>query len=337
MFAQTLVFYDGPQLVLLKSARGLSVIAAAIERHDMAQPFFACEIVERDFNKYMAGKADLHYLFRSAVADVFYFFDLAKGGDNWIEMVRAEPYQISDAYFPDVGFFARSHTELMEGMQATPAASHVFKIDGNWEASDFSRFYNKIEDIYSFVSAMAQITKGAADKTREAVVSSITSHLWHGGGSYVAFYDDLFESVRAQFPLRIGQISYGSPGQIAVRGNAEALSDVDTIIYVFDEHGLELRSRYQYLNGTLAREKLKRNRPVYTPLTHELLGRLQQDAATLATRMRLDPDELFTLCRQDAVVFCKIVFSFYRRANELHMFYKEGRMQMANGRDRTAV
>lgn len=332
MFAKTLVFYDGPQLVLLRSARGLHVIAVAIEKDGLAQPFFACEVVERDFNKYLAGKADLHYLFRSAVAGIYYFFDLAETDGDWINLIRANPSEIADDYFPDVGFFMRSHTELMDDLQTVAATSHVFKIDGNWEAGDFSRFYNKIEDIYSFISAMAQIARGVADKTREAVVNSITSHLWHGGGSYVAFYDDLFNSIRSQFPLRIGQISYGSPGQISVRGNAEALSDVDTIIYLFDEHGLELQRMYQLLNGILAREKLKRNRAVYVPLNEEIMERIKQDTVVLANKMRLDADELFALCRKDTVVFCKIVLSFYRRAKDLHMFYREGRMQMVRER-----
>src|SRR4051794_24539354 len=75
-FVQTLIFYDEPQLVLLRSENGADIIGVAVYRPDMEHPFFACEVRKKAFRRYLEGKADLHYVFKDAVKEKYYFFDL---------------------------------------------------------------------------------------------------------------------------------------------------------------------------------------------------------------------------------------------------------------------
>src|SRR5437764_7668491 len=94
---KTLVYYDGPQILLLRSPRNLHMIGAAVERPDMKFPFFACTVVEREFRKYMLGKADLHYVYKTSRN--FYFFDLDKEKNNIVPMRRATDEEIEDARY----------------------------------------------------------------------------------------------------------------------------------------------------------------------------------------------------------------------------------------------
>src|ERR1700720_1030147 len=88
-FVQTLIFYDEPQLILLRSETGADIIGVAVSRPDMEHPFFSCEVRKKAFRRYLEGKADLHYLFKDAVREKYFFIDL-EGADS-IQLREATP------------------------------------------------------------------------------------------------------------------------------------------------------------------------------------------------------------------------------------------------------
>jgi hypothetical protein len=77
----------------------------------MSEPFFGCEITDRVYDSYFDQTADLHYSFQQAVRKNYYFFDLSDAKDNVVELQKADQDEIDNAaYWPQVGFFSRSHT-----------------------------------------------------------------------------------------------------------------------------------------------------------------------------------------------------------------------------------
>jgi len=323
---QTLMYYDGPQILLLRSSRDMRMIAAAVEHDAMTFPFFVCDVVERDFRKYMHGKADLHYLYK--VTRNHYFFDLATEENMRVSLRRATSAEIEDdKYYPDPGFFARSHTELVEGFDTVEADSYVYNIEGSWDASDFSRFYSNIEDVYSVLVALAKMTSGTVSDKADEIRQFIEERFWQGGGSYVGFYDSLFDLIRTMFPLRMGKLRYASPGEIEVRGDGEAFSDINALVATFDDQEKELSELYNSIDGVLGREHLRRA-SADTPFSGHLLEQYVKDKTLeLSRRMDIEGSKMLSLCNNNTLVFSKVVLSFYRRAKILYVFHAEGRVR----------
>ncbi len=79
---EELVDYDGPQLLLLKTNRKHYMLAVAVKRPQMSEPFFGVEITDRVFEQYFAQEADLLFAFRRAIGQQYYFFDEASVGND---------------------------------------------------------------------------------------------------------------------------------------------------------------------------------------------------------------------------------------------------------------
>jgi len=71
-YVQDLLYFDGPQLMLLRSNRKLPMLAVAVDRDDMEYGFFACEVREKEFKRYRHDKADLRYTFAHAALERYY-------------------------------------------------------------------------------------------------------------------------------------------------------------------------------------------------------------------------------------------------------------------------
>src|SRR5258708_5677268 len=135
---EDLVDYDGPQLLLLKTNRSRHMIATAVRVAGMQEPFFGCEITDKTYDSYFDDKVDLHFVFRKAIGKLYYFFDLAESETETLKLTKAKSEDAENvAYWPQIGFFARSHTTKFNRV-ATSSSLKSYKIDGKWGASDFS-------------------------------------------------------------------------------------------------------------------------------------------------------------------------------------------------------
>jgi hypothetical protein len=205
----------------------------------------------------------------------------------------------------------------------------VFRIDGNWSASDFSHFHGKISNLYAMMLILNRMDLPGVEQVEKAYIKdSIERRFWMGGGSYIGFYDDLFDHVKSLNPLDVERIQYASPGQIALRGDGEAFSDIDRIIDTFDANHKQLRSMYNSLHGILRKERLLRARAGTRFSNPEQTEYVRLLTIELADKMKLEKrDEIFEACNRNTLVFCKVVLSIYRRVNEIYMFHEEGRVQ----------
>jgi hypothetical protein len=296
----------------------------------MRHPFFAAEVRENVFNKYFDGKADLNYVMRNAVYDKYYMFDLGDAAGGSVRMRPIEKtYAEEHEFFPEPGAFARSHTHTFNPRHTEGVTVHRFGIDGNWQANDFSHFHAKIANLYGLFSVLRRLDDVEPEIPERAYMRQLVrERFWRGGGSYVGFYDELYDHIRNLSPLEVESIVYQSPGQIVFRGDAAAFAEIDQIVDVFSRDERQLRERYRLIHGILRRERLLREGPRARFSTPEIAARAREEATTLATGMRLDRvSEIMESCDNNSVVFCKIIMSIYRRANELYTFHAEGRVQ----------
>ena len=327
---EELVDYDGPQLLLLKSNRSHYMLATAIQRQDMDEPFFGCELRDKTYDLYFEQKADLHFAFARAFGRNYYFFDLAEADKQTVKLTNAKTTEVDNlAYWPQIGFFARSHTTSYNRAPTT-ASTRSFKIDGVWAANDFSHFHAKMSDLYALFGVLERLEGTHSATERSFIRQTINDRFWQGGGSYVGFYDSLFSRNRdlKLAPLDVAKIQYASPGEITLRGNKKALSDVSDILSVFEEKWDDLAWTYRSIRGSLRKEGLlsaEPNAQFSTPAARDFIKKTTRE---FAENMNIDHiDEIYEACDSNTLVFAKVILSIFRRANELYIFQAEGRVQ----------
>jgi hypothetical protein len=329
---QDLVEYEGPQLLLLSTNRKHYMFAMAITRADMESPFFGCEVIDKVCEQYFQEKADLHFVFNRALGKSYYLFDLANLKNDVVELTKAPAADAENPdYWPQIGFFARSHTTAFNRPK-TGGSTRTFKIDGKWGSTDFSLFHNKMADLYALFGVVNRLDGGQQQSQAELgwVRHAIRERFWQGGGSYGGFYDSLIERNRLVnvAPLDIDRIQYASPGEISLRGNQKALTDVIDVLDVFEEKAAELAGSYRNIYAVLKKEKLLSAKPS-TRFSSPAVRRIVQDASMgLAQNLQVDlVNEIYEACERNTLVFSKVILSIYRRANELYKFQAEGRIQ----------
>lgn len=326
---QTLVFYDEPQVALLETNRNIKMLAVAIDRPDMTQPFFAAEIKEKTLNRYLDGKVDLNYVLRYTDYKKSYFFDWSLMKQRMVKLQLASTEELkNENLYPEPGFFSRDHTHpYIRNNEET--VRHVYNIDGSWEATDFSRFYGKIADIYAFLSIADKLDDQAPDvDDKDFIRRSIGSYFWQGGGSYVNFYNDIGSHIESEYPLKVSRIQYASPGQIELEGKKEIFAEIDSVIANFEASYSELVEYYRNINQILVKEKLKRadrSAQLSSDALDQYVRRLSTD---FALRMNIpNPKEIYSVCAENTVVYAKVILSFFRRARAIYLFQVEGRVQ----------
>lgn len=328
---KVLVYYDEPQLILLKSDRDIDVLGLAVRRPDMERPFFACEVRDRILERYLSQKADLHFAFSQAIGSQYYFFDLGTAVDDKVKFTIAKSEEAkTEAYWPKQGFFARSHTDRYQIADTSTGIRKSFRIDGRWGAQDFSKFHGKMSDLYALFTFLSRLDGKQAADVRQYIGQAIQERLWQGGGSYGSFYDSLSDRMTElrTNPLDIDAIQYASPGEIVVRGNKDALADITQVLDAFVRNRIDLKKEYGEIYSILRREKLLSAPPDSAFSSRALHSFVLEKTKKMASAMDVQKtDEMLEMCNNNALIFAKLVLSIYRRANELYSFYEEGRVQ----------
>lgn len=327
-FVQTLVYYDGPQVMLFKSDRGFPSVGVAVgEPDEQHYALFVTEMLDATWRRYLAQKVDLRYLFRDG-SKRRYFADWLTLDSQRLALSRADDVQNDSSLIPDAGFWARDHTvEVHSGAQSAESLTS-FAIDGTWDASDFSRFYGKIADLYALSAIATKSSTGTVTgHARDAVKQIIRNSSWRGGGSYVGFYDSIFAKVDDLLPLRVSKIAYASPGTIDLKGSLEPLEDVARIVESFGADSGEIAASYKFVDKVLQREGLKKASPGDAFSSESIRASVLHHSFKMTRQLGIeDPDALLELCGDNVLIFSKIALSFFRRARDLYAFHAEGRV-----------
>ena len=327
-----LVDYDGPQLAALKSDRNRDMLAHAVRRTGMKEPFFGCEVPEKAFNRYFDGTVDLSFAFHQAGNTAFYFFDNAyvDGSGDVVDLFPATLQDLkNDDYWPSAQIFSRSHTSLFNRARQDTSI-RAFKIDGKWGASDFSHFYGKMSDLYALFAVLNRIDGATAPGERAFLAQTLRDRLWRGGGSYGGFYDDLDErnSLAHLARLEVAKIEYASPGKLELRGNADALSYTTDVIAVFEENWESLTKTYNEIYNTLRKAKMLGAEPDTAFPANAIRDHVLNRTTEFAHAMKLENiADIYTASGPNVLVFAKLILSIYRRASQLYIFQAEGRVR----------
>ena len=104
---ETIIYYDGPQVLLLETEEKKKVIAVAIIKEGCNFPFLGAEISEYQWKKYYDKTLDLRYLFMFPYWRNWYIFNLKYGDDSkTIKMRKATKKEYKNPDFlPLSGFY----------------------------------------------------------------------------------------------------------------------------------------------------------------------------------------------------------------------------------------
>jgi hypothetical protein len=332
---QVLVNYDGPQLALFKTDRGLNMLGIAVENPKYVYPFFCCEVHKPLLARYLEGRVDLLFVFKSNGLKNRYFLDYMEDEGDSFSLKNASSEDIeNDNFYPSRGLFSRSHTSQFDAGALNTKVSR-FLIDGTWESEDFSRFHGKISDVYAmtFIAGnTSPTTISAGDKAY--LRESISTRNWQGGGSYLSFYVGAKAETRHEHPLRVKSISYHSPGYIELQGDAATLDSILNIIDNFIVNIDNINSTYKTVYSYLRKEKLLSAEKSKTFSSTYVSDYVKGHCLKLGESVSLpNSGAILADCNNNVVVFAKILLSYCRRLNEVAKFYAEGRIKRATGGD----
>lgn len=328
-FVQTLVYYDEPILALLQNRKGTYLLAyvMADEALHMEDPYIAKPVSKPLLDAYLQQKVDLSFVMRDKRTGEPFIFDWSEFEDEIIMSPAEMVVEDYDKYLPEVGFFARNHTESFLGKTIVSLIRHSYKIDGSWSAGDFSRFYSKLADLYSLFSYLGDL-KSSKSIVANGLSATVSKYPWQGGGSYLSFFRDIATESRDDYPLQVSKIQYASPGQIEVKGVAESLFQIDALIEVFDRAKPNLSVTYRELRATLERDGVLGTDAL--SFSHPSVGAMAVGRADALLRemQTVDVDAVRDACEGREVAFAKLAMAIYRRGLDFHRFHAEGRMRV---------
>jgi hypothetical protein len=327
--ANILVYYDGPQLLLLKNQNDEYLLAHAIEREGFKYPIFCCQMIRRHLDRYLLGKVDLRYVFEETPQNRYYFADLGLK-EKPIKLRRAKATEIDESTLPDEGIFSTGHTHPLEGLPETYNDRQRFNIDGVWEARDFSQFHGKMADTYSLLFIAQKLDNGIEASNEEVgfLRASINERPWQGGGSYLSFYGGMKDS-RSLHPLRVAGIEYHSPGYVDLEGKREVLDEIlEAIRKIVNDNTDEIAKNYSAVHKSLKAEGLLGASKEKHFSNEGVEQYVKRQTIRLAGLTALPNAELiWQACDRNTAVFAKLVLSYCRRLRGLTSFVVEGRVK----------
>lgn len=179
-YIQTLVYADGPQVILLMAGKNDNIIVAvAVNKDGFNHPFFGVSVHPEDWKRYLRGNVDLRFLFTYPNVKTFYEFDFYTLRDDEIRMHiwGDEP---PEEFLPEPRFFSLHHTERY-GEIASADSRESFDIDGQWDVTDFSHFYGKYSDVYAFNLGIRIFNYEHEDQKRKRKILDAFILPWRGG------------------------------------------------------------------------------------------------------------------------------------------------------------
>lgn len=328
-FLQVLEYYDGPQAVLLQKSNDVKIVAVAVDDDDDNDKFFGSSISYDQWERYRRGYVDFRSLFMYPRWKEWYLFNLKYDQDS--KVIIGLPLNNRDKYeefIPGSGFFAYDHSEnILVGVHNN-VATQKYNTDGVWALPDFTQFYNKLNDLYSFFFALKTFSGGnlTADKKRK-IKESFLGHPLRGGSSYNNLYSDLASIQSFDDKIAIGRLQYASPGKVDVRGRFDVFTEIAVAYNELNNDYDNLKLKYNELHKYLQEHGLLRHAErldVSGPIADYILKKSKE----LANDLHLTDSQLILdLTEKNPLIFAKIILSYFRRLERYFMFFAEGRVK----------
>lgn len=326
----TLVYVDEPQVILLERDADAKVIAVAIDKAGYRYPFLGAEISASQWDRYRRGFLDLRYLFLYPRWRRWYLFDLAEATNGLVPLRFAEPVDYrNEAYLPEAGFFSRDHTEFADDAASSQLEIQTYAIDGSWDLPDFSQFYSKVTDLYSFFLSLSEYVSptGRLD-LKKAIGEAFRGHPLRGGSSYINLYNDLYDAQDIDDRLIVKRIQYASPGRVDVDGRADIFEMINLSLDLFAANYNSIKTEYLEIHKYLHNSHLLKRDAVRIELESGISKFILNKSKEFASIMHLDQlDLIYKLTDKNPLSTIKILLSFYRRMERYYLFFAEGRVK----------
>lgn len=325
-FISNLIVFGEPQLVLFRKKK-TNYLAVAVDPQDSPNVDFVCISVKvNDWEKYLNGHVDLHYLFT-------YPFNRKRFTLRYTDWnndkAKLKPYDeaFSDDLLPGKGIFARHHTEDFNTNNLKRSVNQLF-IDGDWELNEFGKFYQKYSDVYSFVSIAKNYNNpNVKPAYKDKAAKAFLKRPYKGGSSYLHVFDEMPSCLPPEQRLGLRGINYNSPGDVRILGQEAMLAQVTILIDNFENNRAEIRIAHDELKNLLKTTKLL-TAPVDTFSGDGTIGnQIKQKSNILFDILKIpEQKSVFSLCGENQLVFAKITLALYRRIEATALFFAEGRM-----------
>jgi hypothetical protein len=328
--ARTLVYYDGPQVVLGHDGRGTSYLAVGVPSLDDGAPLFlAVAVAEGKLDDYFSEVVDLRHIFRRPKGDRYFTFSLEENRGG--RFALAEREAVDEEWLPAAGFFASQHTEPNSDAGAAGMQVTVIPIDGRWDMQDLATFPNKYADAYAFMFAVTREDASSdVSGSQDHFAELFQRYPWRGGYSTVSFYNDLYREIPRQQRLKIREIRYASPGVIRIEASALLTDSIRVMVLQINENWSVIREAYRELHSSLSeRSFLGASRYEIEPSPGDKAV-VREGCRVLSKAIGFQNlQRIYKLCDDDWISAAKILLSFFRRIEELAAFYDSGKASFA--------
>jgi hypothetical protein len=326
--SQVLLWYDQPEILLLKRGSIEFILAVSDGSSDNDEPsFVGASMTLQLLSDYQAEKCDLRYALAHANLRRYWRFSFT-GTETEVDLHRVRKTSaVVIQSLPESGFFAREHEKIQLVEQFVADAEEQFDIDGSWELGEFSKFYGQVEDIYYIFSDLVRFNDPSVAAPTKQMISKAFERPWRGGGSYVAFYDKIANDNAPIAKLKVSGIRYHSPGYVAVKAKKEPFDAIIALLQAYAHRTSETRKAYIALQKFLSFSGLLR------PDTNNLATDTIRDAtvdyakALQSLMPGVSYNTLVRMADGNEIIAAKVLMSIFRRMERLYEFFEEGRVR----------
>jgi hypothetical protein len=250
---------DGPQSVLLERTADSKIIGVAIGLPGHEYPFFGSAISIDQWERYKRGFVDIRFLFMFPRWKEWFIFDLATSKNGEIPLVPAENDEFVQVnYVPDHHFFAYDHSQPIEREDRSSLATQKYSTDGIWDLPDFSHFYNKVTDLYSFFLSLKKYSiSSTANDLKRKINEAFSGQPMKGGLSYVNLYEALSFVQGLEDRLSVGKLRYASPGEVDVKGRLDIFDEMAVTLNEYQSNFEVIKEKSKEMHGFMKKWALK--------------------------------------------------------------------------------
>jgi hypothetical protein len=327
-FEQTLLWYDGPQIVLLNAGLAKFVIAVSASKVGDGLMFGAL-VSAKQLAAYQLERFDLRFLITHPQFRRWFTFRLDDDeGEVKLLPIKKDAPLIRE-FLPEAGFFARAHEAIEIVANVTPSTTERFDIDGGWDLDEISDFFGNLEDIYHVLHNLDRFADPNVPADEKFTLSENFARPFEGGGSYLGFYRSSSNDNDPGGQLLFSGIKYNSPGYVEIKARAEPFNELLSIVDVYAEDPFVVRDAYKNLYKFLSEQNLLTASPdsYLSDDTRRIISSLSKQ---LAERLKkVDFKVLSDMASQNVLISAKVLLSLVRRIQKLVIFFEQGRVAHA--------
>jgi hypothetical protein len=234
-------------------------------------------------------------------------------------------------YLPSAdAYFDEDLTDDIELAQDLLPVRYDVPIDGEWFSRDFQYMFKTYENLYCFFYATRP---RFVRTTRERLGESLRAP-WRGGHSRVNFYSALASSIPAQHSLKVGEMDFGSPGQVEFEALATVGESIKRAVLLMTQNWKDVTHAVTVIRSVISNARLNKvDLSLVGDETVDIdpdgLAAIKNRTSEIAALLKVK--EEFASLREhspNSIVFGKAVASFVRQLERLAILQDDGMLKL---------